>query len=1013
MIKKILSIVLLLGVLATGALAAAHPAPAVTSPIISGSGAEGNYYYLFVPDHAANQIRVIWAWNNEIGAVKQTSKDVATIPVSGGAVYGMAVNSDVSKLYVSIAGSSPNVSVYSISKTTPGAPTFTLEKSITGVSFPMGMALSPDNKYLYVADSTIGKVHVIETQNNSIKGAISVGGVNLTDVAVKPDNTRLAVSRTFASGAVYIYDITSVPTTIPSTPIYTVTSGMENPTYLSYMNDGRVLFVKVNQTTSPYYDVIGLNTDEGIYGGFGAGSSNAYTEGASLSMVSADEYHPNNKWDGMALSLDDSYIYLTHYRTSIDPLVTTDDGIYGYAIKVKGKLGIGMKYTDSDKDGKDDSGLGWQIVGPIVYNEGFDSTVGSPNGGYVWFASSVKGHVEGDTLGTGYDWKLNTPPGAVSNLQVVPPTAGTKLKWSAALDDGNYTTNSGKKMAYVIEYKTAANLSWQTDLGNVESNASAIEKDITTLSYGTTYYFRVKAYDGGDANDSDPTKRWDDGKFGPYAVIGPVTAGKDTPVIPPTTSNIIDDIEGKLVLHTKYYKIIASGEKDPTFKPDTSTKHEGSYSMATNYDASTAGYRGWGGELQTNFDFTKYDTINFYMQGDGSTTGNVKLQLKDDDNSVYGTSSTAYEFAISDSSGFKKYSIPVSAFNKSFAAGTNSKLDTDKIAEYQFIFTDKNASKGKIYIDYVTASKELGPIVTSIKRDGDTKGSSVTVSWTVTPSGNVDIYTVEAYSTDASKWKAEKTNYTSSSTGSYTDKSSAALVGSGYQKYYKVVATGTTLTSTLLKKDVVGKFDVSLKKGYNLISLPFEVADTSIAKVIGAQLTAGTVPPLADKIYKFKDSTSGYEQVWLNSTDKKWYDATTMKASTITVAPDAGYWVELASGTAVTTLVGNISEKDRSIKVQSGFNFVGTTFPIAVTLGSENLSAGASMGSVPPLSAKIYNFKDSTSGFEQVWLKSTDKKWYDATSMKLSTMKLSPGKGYIVEEIKGKSSYTWLYKKPY
>lgn len=533
MFKKIAAFLIVLIGIGGAAFASQHPAPAVASSMIASTGSGGNYYYLFVPDHSASaRVRVIRGWNSAVGGV--TAKDVGSISVSGG-VYGIAVNSNVSKLYVSIAGGTPSVNVYDISYTNPDSPTFTLKSTITGFTYPMGVALSRDNKYLYVVDEGAKAVKIVDTATNTIVGSISVGGSNLLAVAVNPDNNHLAVSRNLSPGAVYIYDISSVPTTIPTTPLYTVTSGMDEPTYLSYSSDGVMLYVKVNQKSGNYNDLIGLNvkgsTSYIIIPGVAVPETKYYSIGASLSLVQANEEHPKNKWDGFAVSPTDNFIYLTHYRTSIDPLLTTDDGIYGYVIKTKNTLGINKVYTDVDKNDEDDNGLGWLLTSfkAIPYNEGLDSVVSAPNGGRVWASDSVHGYVISVDSGTGYNpgGVLNTPPSAVSNMQIENPVTAPKLKWSAAIDDGKVSST----LTYVIEYKTQLNDVWDTSLGNTTS----LERDLSSLTTGTTYYFRIKAYDGGDAGT------WTAGWFGPYAVIGPVavgtTAGGQTPSISYVTPN--------------------------------------------------------------------------------------------------------------------------------------------------------------------------------------------------------------------------------------------------------------------------------------------------------------------------------------------------------------------------------------------------------------------------------------------------------------------------------------------
>jgi hypothetical protein len=210
---------------------------------------------------------------------------------------------------------------------------------------------------------------------------------------------------------------------------------------------------------------------------------------------------------------------------------------------------------------------------------------------------------------------------------------------------------------------------------------------------------------------------------------------------------------------------------------------------------------------------------------------------------------------------------------------------------------------------------------------------------------------------------------------------------------------------------VVGKFDLDLKAGFNLVSLPLVNSLSTIDLILGNQLNGGMVPPLADKVYAFKADQSGYVQAWLNSTDNKWYDAETLQPSDLAVEADRAYWIWTA-GTKQVTTVGMISGTARTIAMQTGFNLVGNAYPIGVSLNASGLAeSGATAGPVPPLASKVYAFKADQSGYVQAWLNSADNKWYDAETLQESTMELTPGQGYWIAEPSG--SFTWNYPRPY
>ena len=490
-------------------------------------------------------------------------------------------------------------------------------------------------------------------------------------------------------------------------------------------------------------------------------------------------------------------------------------------------------------------------------------------------------------------------------------------------------------------------------------------------------------------------------------------------------AQIIDDFEGVAVEYPAGYTEMPA-DPDIDLSMSTTDVHEGDQAAAMSYPSSAAGWRGYSGNLAVMQDLSNFDTLSVMVKGDGSTN-TAKLQITDIDGEIFaspatslislaGTTWTEYTIAIADLVEIDGDGDPI---------GDASDLNKNAVTNYQIIFMGDPASLATIKVDFVIAKgytppTEEGPITTTIVRAGDTVDSGVTISWVYNDDyvGNADIYAISGsydaedgvFTTDASSWgDPEFTNVSSPVTDNIQ-------VGQGTQKYYKVVRTGVDLTDEMLEIDVAGKFDIGLTAGFNLISIPIILSDTSISQAVGTQLQAGAVPPLADKIYKQKADKSGYEQAWLNSADNQWYDAETMTFSTMTIELDKSYWVELAEGhaSAMPTFVGKVSATNRSISITSGFNFTGTTFPVKVGIGSTNLrESGATAGAVPPMAAKVYSYKADKSGYDQVWLNSADNQWYDAETMTVSSMELKPGKGYIVEEVEGVVPYTWQYTKPY
>nr|WP_238994772.1 YncE family protein [Mycolicibacterium chubuense] len=165
---------------------------------------------------------------------------VATIGV-GAAPVGVAVSPDGKRLYVTNDVSSGTVSVIDpASGTLVGNP-------ISVGAYPTGLAVSPDGKRVYVANANGGTVSVLDTLSGTTVGA----PIPVTDpygVAVSPDGTRVYVTNG-GSGTVTVLNAASL--TAVGAPI-TVGSRADN---LALSPDGKRLYV-VSGTSSGTVSVI-------------------------------------------------------------------------------------------------------------------------------------------------------------------------------------------------------------------------------------------------------------------------------------------------------------------------------------------------------------------------------------------------------------------------------------------------------------------------------------------------------------------------------------------------------------------------------------------------------------------------------------------------------------------------------------------------------------------------------------------------------------------------------------
>jgi len=306
----------------------------------------------------------------------------------------------------------------------------------------------------------------------------------------------------------------------------------------------------------------------------------------------------------------------------------------------------------------------------------------------------------------------------------------------------------------------------------------------------------------------------------------------------------------------------------------------------------------------------------------------------------------------------------------------------------------------------IVITKDVNDIVITWDTDPDVTGVDI---YTLTRDQDADGNYAEYFTTDATAWgDPVEINY--SNDNPYID---AVQIGTGTAKYYKIVATGVAKEGIDFSKQVVGKFDVYLTEGMNLISVPLIGTNTNINTVIGSQLTGGIIPPLSDKVNAYKTDTAGYDQAYLNSNDNNWYDPNTGNESEMAIEADKGFWVEIMAGPPAknVSVLGKVSETDRGpIAITSGYNLIGSTFPVNVSLVGTNLNEGATAGIIPPLACKINSFKSDKSGYDQAYLNSNDNKWYDPNTGEESTIEFKPGKGYWIEE---PNEFDWNYPKPY
>ena len=233
--------------------------------------------------------------------------------------------------------------------------------------------------------------------------------------------------------------------------------------------------------------------------------------------------------------------------------------------------------------------------------------------------------------------------------------------------------------------------------------------------------------------------------------------------------------------------------------------------------------------------------------------------------------------------------------------------------------------------------------------------------------------------------------------------------GEGYTEvFYKGLVAGQPRTR-LADALAVGKVNFSLDPGYNLVSLPLAPDVNDLDVVIGTQLGAGD-SDTADVIFGDVD---GWKQAFLNMDTRLWQGS----LPTYGIEPDKGYWIRNRTGGVETlTIVGNVSNAERTIALYSGWNLVGTTYPRYATL----VEAAIASGYGGPLAGGDAQSGDrifaDISGWKQCYLQ-TDNTTFSGSLMDSAlgsdAGSLSPQRGYWIQIRQSGGPWVWTYPKPY
>ena len=216
--------------------------------------------------------------------------------------------------------------------------------------------------------------------------------------------------------------------------------------------------------------------------------------------------------------------------------------------------------------------------------------------------------------------------------------------------------------------------------------------------------------------------------------------------------------------------------------------------------------------------------------------------------------------------------------------------------------------------------------------------------------------------------------------------------------------------------NTVGLYKIDLVVGRNLISTPFLPFSASLDDVLGDQLTGSAVKFFSDTIEKWNPVTLNYDRAYYDPTgDGAWKDWDTGGPPTFDFDADVACWGTILSFNPATTitLLGEVSETDRSIEIAVGRNMVGPSFPKEIALDDSNLVASGFTGSANKFFSDALEWWNNATGrYDMVYYDTGDTTWknWDGTP---TVKKITPGEGLWIVVLQWNAAFTWSVPKPY
>jgi hypothetical protein len=294
----------------------------------------------------------------------------------------------------------------------------------------------------------------------------------------------------------------------------------------------------------------------------------------------------------------------------------------------------------------------------------------------------------------------------------------------------------------------------------------------------------------------------------------------------------------------------------------------------------------------------------------------------------------------------------------------------------------------------------------SIERLDDT---TARLNWTAADGvAGYDLYR----DTDPYFTASDPPSYTTSSV-SYDD---VGVLGDTSTNHYYAVRSACEHDFHSANSNRVGEFAIELPPAWTLTSLPLVPASTSLDDVIGDQLSGTCDSANADRALFWNAEGQQYEMAWYCDCDgwgPQWDDhwLTGFAQTSLDVEPDVGFWIENRSGVTETiVVVGDVSAIHRTVEVTSGWQMLGTTYPVSVTLDDAAIPATGTCDSATADRALFWNAESQQ--YEMAWYCDCDgwgEPWDDhwLTGFDQTTIELVPGRGIWLHN--RHDPFTWTY----